>query len=254
MMNPYNQYERELAHKASMYQLLADYYKYIDPQKHMMYYMKHFECMQQLIHSQQQQMGYGQYRNNQQQSYVRVFHASPNAPNVDIYVNGQLLLQDVAYKQISDYIPVMPGDYRIMITATGQQEAVLTKDVNVPANSAITLAAAGKVENLKLLPYQDDLYPEQGKAKVRFIHLSPDAPRVDIAVKGGDVLFSNVGFEESTPYKSLPPTKVDLEVRPAGSKQVVLMIPDVMLNENQVYNAVAVGFVESQPSLEAMFI
>ncbi|QSS98371.1 DUF4397 domain-containing protein [Pontibacillus sp. ALD_SL1] len=256
-MNPYhyNQYEQSLIQNASMYDLLANYYKYIDPNKHMMYYMKHYECMRQLT---------GMYRTNEQQntqqanhqnmSYIRVFHASPNAPNVDVYVNGQQLLQNVAFKQVSQYVPVMAGDYRIKITPTGKSEAVLTKDIRVEPGQAYTVAAAGNVEELTLVPYVDDMTPAQGKAKARFIHLSPDAPRVDIAVKGGEVLFPNVGFKEATNYVTLPPTQVDLEVRPAGSKQVVLTVPGVMLEADGIYNAVAVGYANGEPTLEAIFI
>ncbi|KGX91425.1 DUF4397 domain-containing protein [Pontibacillus marinus] len=251
-------YERELAQKASMYNMLSNYYKYLDPQRHVMYYYQHLQCMNQLIHLQNQQMMGGYFRSehnsSQQQSFVRAFHASPNAPAVDIYVNDQKLLENVQYKQTSDYIPVMPGSYRIKITPAGQSQAVLTQDVEVPSNAAITLAAAGNVEDLTLVPYQDDRTPVQEKAKARFIHLSPDAPAVDIAVKGGDVLFSNVGFKQSTDYLTLSPTTVDLEVRPAGSNQVVLTIPNVKLDANQIYNAVAVGYAQGSPQLEAIFI
>ncbi|QHE52410.1 DUF4397 domain-containing protein [Pontibacillus sp. HMF3514] len=250
--------ERELAQKASMYDMLSNYYKYIDPQRHVMYYYQHLQCVNQLILLQNQQMMGRYYRPDQnespQQSYVRAFHASPNAPAVDIYVNDQKLLENVQYKQTSDYIPVMPGTYRIKITPTGQSQEVLSQDVEVPSNAAITLAAAGNDENLTLVPYQDDRNPVQGEAKARFIHLSPDAPAVDIAVKGGDILFSNVNFKQSTEYKTLSPITVDLEVRPAGSNQVVLTIPNVKLDENQIYNIVAVGYAQGSPKLEAIII
>ncbi|MCD5322891.1 MULTISPECIES: DUF4397 domain-containing protein [Pontibacillus] len=258
-MNPYqySQYEQSLIQNASMYELLSNYYKYIDPNKHMMYYMKHYECMRQLtgMHRTAEEQRSQQSQSNQQtMSYIRVLHASPNAPNVDVYVNGQKLLQNVAFKQVSQYVPVMAGDYRIKITPTGKTEAVLTKDIRVEPGQAYTVAAAGNVEELTLVPYVDDTTSVQGQAKARFIHLSPDAPRVDIAVKGGDVLFPNVGFKEATNYVTLPPTQVDLEVRPAGTKQVVLTIPGVSLEGNNVYNAVAVGYANGEPSLEAIFI
>ncbi|MFC0523280.1 DUF4397 domain-containing protein [Pontibacillus salicampi] len=250
-------YEHDITLKASMYDMLFQYYKYSNPEKAMMYYMKHVECMHQLANLEHQHGGYRAHQNNggnMQQSYVRVFHASPNAPNVDVYVNGQPILQNVAYKQVSDYIPVMPGDYQIIITPAGKQEAVLTKDVSVPANAAVTLAAAGKVENLQLVAYQDDINPEMGKAKVRFIHLSPDAPNVDIAVAGGDVLFSNVGFTEASDYITIPQTTVDIEVRPAGSNKAVLTLKGVKFENGQVYNVAAVGLVEGQPELEALLL
>ncbi|KGX91985.1 peptidase [Pontibacillus halophilus JSM 076056 = DSM 19796] len=257
----YNQ-EEYIVLQAAKYEMLADYYKFMDPRMHCHYYMKYVECVQQLAHMHHhggmghvQGSGYGQQPYNRMStSKVRVFHASPNAPAVDVYINGQMVLRNVSFGQISDYVDLPAGDYRIEVKPTGQISAVITESVRVPGGGAFTVAAVGNVEDISLLTIPDDVNGEQGKAKVRFTHLSPDAPRVDIAVKGGDVLFSNVGFKESTDYITLPPTKVDLEVRPAGSKQVVLTVPDVRLKAGEVYNAVAIGYLNGTPSLEATFI
>ena len=40
---------------------------------------------------------------------VRVAHFSPDAPNVDIYVNDDRVLSDVPYKTVSDYLELPPG-------------------------------------------------------------------------------------------------------------------------------------------------
>ena len=37
------------------------------------------------------------YRAMQMNSYIRVFHASPNAPAVDVYANGNLIVKDLVY-------------------------------------------------------------------------------------------------------------------------------------------------------------
>ncbi len=50
----------------------------------------------------------------------------------------------------------------------------------------------------------DNAAPVAGMAKVRFLHASPDAPAVDIAVAGGPVLFPDVAFKEHAGYASVP--------------------------------------------------
>jgi hypothetical protein len=42
-------------------------------------------------------------RTKQSTSYIRVLHAVPNAPAVDIYADGSLLVKDLASKKISQY-------------------------------------------------------------------------------------------------------------------------------------------------------
>ena len=46
-------------------------------------------------------------------SYIRVFHASPNSPAVDIYANDNLIVEALEYKDASAYIPLPPANYNI---------------------------------------------------------------------------------------------------------------------------------------------
>jgi len=46
---------------------------------------------------------------------VNTVHASPDAPNVDVYVNGARVLEDVAFRDISDYLALLEGEYTVQI-------------------------------------------------------------------------------------------------------------------------------------------
>ncbi len=107
---------------------------------------------------------------------------------------------------------------------------------------------------MQLLPYLDDPTVPSGETKVKFIHLSPDAPAVDIAVKGGDVIFPDISFKQATDYLGLTPMTVNLEARVAGSKNSVLSVPNVKLSPNQAYTIVAVGLANGTPELEALLL
>jgi hypothetical protein len=50
---------------------------------------------------------------------VRVIHASPDAPAVDVYVDGTAVLTNVPYKAISGYLEVAAGAHNIQVFATG---------------------------------------------------------------------------------------------------------------------------------------
>ncbi|TLS37154.1 DUF4397 domain-containing protein [Pseudalkalibacillus caeni] len=238
----------KLVQKAAKYDLLASYYKYIDPAKHIHYYQKHFYCMQQLMTG-------GYYRPAAYNAMVRVFHASPDAPAVDVYINGQRAIRDLTFKEKSDYFSFQEGSYQIQIYPAGNtNQPVLTETISVEAGKMYTVAAAGKLEELKLITAFDTESVPRNKTKVRFWHLSPDAPAVDVAVRGGEVLFRNVPFGKATRYLKLDPTTVDLEVRIAGTETVVLTIPNVRLKANKAYTAVAVGLAKGTPELQAMFL
>ncbi|MFD1019630.1 DUF4397 domain-containing protein [Thalassobacillus hwangdonensis] len=247
----YNAYSDQWLLEAMKYDALANYYKYLNPQWHIYYYQKHLECMQNWAMSHHRGEMIGMNGN----AMVRVLHASPDAPAVDVYVNGDRILQGVQFKQSSDYLTVPAGQYQIEIYPAGStDQAVLSQNVGVEAGNMYTVAAAGRLEDLELIAAVDNDSISSGRAKVRFWHLSPNAPAVDIAVKGGDVLFRNVPFGRATRYITLPPTTADLEVRVAGTDQVALTVPGVTVEPNQSYTAVAVGLAGEQPPLEAIFL
>ncbi|TGB03814.1 DUF4397 domain-containing protein [Halobacillus salinus] len=248
----HNENVDQVAWQAAKYGMLADYYKYLDPRMHIYYYQRHFECMQYWCRLMQQR---GEQMGMSGNAMVRVLHASPDAPAVDVYVNGQKVLSNVSYKQSSDYLTVASGQYQIDVYPAGKTDKpVISQNIGVEAGNLYTVAAAGKLDSIRLIAAIDNQSVSSGKAKVRFWHLSPNAPAVDIAVKGGDVLFRNVPFGKATRYLTLPPTTADLEVRVAGTNQVVKTIPGVKLEPNQAYTAVAVGLAGEQPPLEALFL
>ncbi|MDZ5473115.1 DUF4397 domain-containing protein [Bacillus sp. 31A1R] len=239
--------------KAMMYDLLSKYYKYMDPVMHVNYYQKHLKYLNKGVQSMRN--GMMQQMNQPQPSRVRVIHASPDAPNVDVYVNGNRILRDVPYKQVSNYMSLPEGRYQIDIYPAGEMvSTVISRKVNVESGKNYTLVAAGPANNLRLLTFEDQPRVPMGETKVRFIHLSPDAPAVDIAVTKGDVIFPNVSFRQATNYLPLSPMTVDLEARVAGTKNVALPLPGVQLSPNEVYTVLAVGLVSGEPGLEAIII
>jgi hypothetical protein len=186
---------------------------------------------------------------------LRVLHAIPNAPAVDVYADGQKLLTNVAYGKATDYFPVPGGSYQVDIYPTGMTgNALLSRKVKLTPAGTYTLAAAGTLEKPELIGYTDETSAPAGSARVRFIHLSPDAPGVDIAVKGGNTLFSNVGFTQATRYANVAPGTYDLDVKLAGTNTVALAVPNVSVAGGMTYTIVAIGLAGGNPALEALLL
>jgi hypothetical protein len=80
-------------------------------------------------------------------------------------------------------------------------------------------------------------------ARIRVIHASPDAPAVDIALKGGDVLIPELAFPNASDALEVPAASYDLEVRVAGTTDVALDLPGVVLEAGMVYDVFAIGMV-----------
>ena len=189
-----------------------------------------------------------------QVGYVRVMHTVPNAPNVDIYVDDEMIIDNLAYGDFTNYLPVQEGTYKVTLYVTGTEDnPIVANMLPVEANEMLTVAAVGTPDNISLLSITDagsDIVP--GTVMVRFIHLSPDAPAVDITLPDGTVIFPNVAFKQITPYIAADPMELTLQVRPAGSSDIVLEIPNVPLTENSLNTIYAVGLLQGDPQLEVL--
>jgi hypothetical protein len=134
--------------------------------------------------------------------------------------------------------------------ANATSPVVIDATVTLNAGGSYTVAATGFLAGIQPLLLQDDR-GTTGQSKVRFVHASPDAPAVDIAVTGGPVLFANYAFRQASPYPQVAPATYELEARPAGTSVVALSVPDVTLRPGTNYTIFAVGLL-SNKSLAAL--
>lgn len=197
---------------------------------------------------------YPYHRDNQMNSFIRFFHTVPNAPAVDVYANGNPIVRNLAYKQLSPYIPAAPGSYNITVYPAGQTtNPVVSRSINIPANTVSNAAVIGTLPNISLY-----LIPEPstgqnfGRPCIRFIHLSPNAPAVDLKLSDGTVVFDNVSYKDISNYACIPAGTYTFTVSPTGTNNAVLTLPNVILDSNKYYTIYAVGLAGGTPSLEAL--
>lgn len=183
-------------------------------------------------------------------SLVRVFHAAPQAPNVDVYVNDQMVFSNLAFGDFTRYVYLDEGEYNVSVYLAGQKDRpVINQMVDVPSQQIFTIAATGNLDNLGLLVIPDKVSksPSQNYSSVRVIHLSPNAPGVDILVDG-DTLFEDISFGEGTDYVDLNPGTYNVNVVLNSDKSVVLPLK-VTLNPDKIYTIYIIG---NPPTLQAL--
>lgn len=182
----------------------------------------------------------------QSNAKVRVVHASPDAPAVDVYVNGNKALSNVPFFTASDYLDLPGGSYDIKVTPAGDANTAVidAKGVTIEGGKAYTVAAVGKLAEIKAQIYVDNLAaPAAGKAHVRVIHASPDAPAVDVKLKGGATLIPALTFPNASAYLPVDAGTYDLIVTPAGTDTVALDLSGTKLDAGKIYDVFAVGLL-----------
>ena len=178
---------------------------------------------------------------------VRVLHASPDAPAVDVYLDDTIVgaLTNVPFGTISGYLQVPAGDHNVKVYATGSTtDPVIDADVTVATGAKYTIAATNAVASIEAQVLQDEPAPDCDSASVRVVHFSADAPAVDVATAGSDpadAVVKNLEYPDATGYVALPAGSYDLEVRLAGTTTVALELPDVAVEACNAYSVFAIG-------------
>jgi len=179
---------------------------------------------------------------------VRVVHASPGSPNVDVLVDGQPVVQDLAFGAATEYLPLKGGDHKVQVVPTGQNAdaALIDTDFSVDSGKAYIFAAVNRLNEIEGEVYDVKLDSiDSGKARVRVIHLSPDAGDVSVSVTGGDELWGGVSYRDASDYKDLDAGSYSLDVKGEGDR-VLMSAQNLTLEDGYDYDILALGQIADQ--------
>ena len=168
-----------------------------------------------------------------QASQVRVTHASPDAPAVNVYVNGELALEAVDYKQSSGLVSfdepttievevrgILPDGSEV--TVIGPADVALEEGIRTDIVAYDTLANI-KPAILAPVTIEDDI----SDVRVSVLHAAPQVAAVDIYVTApGDDLANttpiDADFGESAgPVALAADTQYQIRITPDGDSTVV---------------------------------
>ena len=181
---------------------------------------------------------------------LRVVHASPDAPPVDVVVNDDFanpLVSDLGYPDFTPFVSVPPATYNVKVTDSATQTVVpIDADLDLMAGVRYTVLAVGNLADLEPLVATDDARRVATNAKLRVIHASPTAQAVDIYVTAPGVDINSVTptltavpFKANTGFIALPEGSYDVTVTPTGTKNAAIGPATITVDNGGVYTAVA---------------
>lgn len=129
-----------------------------------------------------------------------VFHASPDAPNIDVYANGKLISADLAFGYFDGVFTVPSGDYKVQIYAAGadpsKDKPVIDQTQTLEPGTDYNLILAGNLADLSLLVIAEPSAPKRGYANVRIVNLTPGSPAIDLVDETKGPLVAGVAFKQ----------------------------------------------------------
>ncbi len=179
---------------------------------------------------------------------LRVVHASPDAPAVDVIANDAVtLVGNLAFPGATGFLDVEPATYNVKVTAAGNPGAiVIDADLALDAGATYDVLAIGTLASIEPLVASDDYRRIASEAKVRIIHASPTAQDVDIylTAPGADIsaetpTLAAVPFGDNTGFLSIPAGDYEVTVTPAGMKTAAIGPATISVLGGGLYTAVA---------------
>ncbi|MEF8818981.1 MAG: DUF4397 domain-containing protein [Haloferacaceae archaeon] len=194
---------------------------------------------------------------------LRVAHASPDAPNVDVYVDGAVAVSGLEFRSVTDYLEVPTGEREVAVNVAGTDTTVFgPTEIELAAEdyTAVALGEASSDDSVFTVSLFEDTNGANlgdDEARVRAIHASPDAPAVDVTANDGALtVFDGFAFGESSGYAVVPADEYEIEVRPDTENNdgtVVKEVSGVTLAGGSTYTVFAVGYLtpDGEPADEA---
>lgn len=182
---------------------------------------------------------------------VRVVHASPDAPAVDIYVDGAVALDNIAYRGATDYVDLPAGQRIFQVFVAGTQTKVAELNASLTPGSTLSVIAAGfvtKAPAFRLLVLSDNIPTETAGTYIRVVHGAPSAPAVDVyvgapfqTIQKRSAALTGVPFAANSGYVPLRAnTGYMARVVPAGTKTIAIQSDRLAFPAGTAWTVIAV--------------
>jgi len=166
-------------------------------------------------------------------SKIQVAHASPNAPQVNLVLDGTTIAENVDYLDATTLTDITGGSH------TAEVQAILPDATTVLAFDAVTADLAVDtiytvlaVNNLDaiepLVLTRPDTDVTAGNARIQIVHASADAPMVDVFATAPDADLSQeaplvtAAFKDSLDATEVPAGDYQIRITAAGDSTAVV--------------------------------
>lgn len=187
-------------------------------------------------------------------SYLRLFHAVPGAPSVDVYANNSLMASGLPYKGFTEYLQIVPATYHIQVFRAGTTGPVLLDTlVEVPGQSINTAAVVGTPSSMSVRTFFETVVQiPPGQLYLRFANLVADGPDMDLVLSNGTELFGDVSFGMATNYTQIPAGTYVFHIQQSGTDRRLLYVPNIQLQPGRFYTIYTVGRMDGTVPLQVL--
>jgi hypothetical protein len=187
---------------------------------------------------------------------LRALHTSPDAPVVDIYLDGTPILPAITYGEVSSYVAITAGRHTVQVFPMAIEPRgvpIIDTTIDTANGEDYTFVLLGRLQDLRSQLLLDSTpLPAMHYAKVRVLDTSPDAPPLDMVLAGGDKVATFLTLGGITPYQEVRAGALDMEVRRSDTGLVVAAVSELGLDSGNICTLVILGLLQGEPGIAVL--
>ena len=177
-------------------------------------------------------------------SNISVVNAVASSTALDFMIENQKVnSQAFKYGDIIDYFNAYSGTRTFNIYNRVNNSKIVSKSANLAHGKPYSVFVADTAIKASLIIVEDELArPATGKAKIRFVHLSPDTEKLDVT-SGDSTLFSDKGYKEYTSFKAIEGDKTySFKIKLKQTSTIKAALDNIEIKKNRIYTILIKGF------------
>ena len=153
------------------------------------------------------------------------------------------VIEDKHFRDIIDYFNAYSGNRTFSIYNRANNSKIASKSENLSPDKLYSIFVADTASKTTFITATDDLVrPATGKAKLRFVHLSPDADKLDVT-SGDSTLFSGKAYKEHTSFKVIEGDKTySFKIKKNQTSIIKVALDNIVIKKNRIYTILIKGF------------
>lgn len=181
---------------------------------------------------------------------LRIVMASPDAPRVDILIDGTQVATALGYMNLMPYIPLRLGARRVEAVTVSNSKPVFQQNVSVQSGANQTLFLTGPVSAIESLQLTDgnttSTVVATGDGEVRVVNASTTASAADVyiltagsSIVGAKAVASKLPLNQATGYQPEAIGDYEVLLTAPGTTSVLLNTGSLALTQGQFQTVVA---------------
>ncbi|GGG96136.1 hypothetical protein GCM10007415_34180 [Parapedobacter pyrenivorans] len=178
---------------------------------------------------------------------VALLNAAFGSDSVNFFVGTKKATSKLlGYGDSLKYLDVAAGEPTFELKGK-DDKSIVKKSFKTEKDKSYSILASNSKDGktFELIQVTDDLTaPKTDKAKIRFIHLSPDAGKLNLA-NGNTKLAENVTYKSASAYKEVDAKKTSFNIVDPEAKKTLLTVKDLELVKGKIYTIWVAGLEET---------